>query len=63
MNPPSQHNEPSFLAFLLAAPVLLLVLYGSCAMKGWRYDECLKVGHSQTYCDAEYVGCVGGGRR
>lgn len=44
--------------------VVLMVMYGSCSMAAWRYDECLAVGHSKPYCQAEYVGCFSGrGRR
>ena len=41
--------------------LLLLVLGGSCYMKKWEYDECLAVGHGETYCEAQAAGCFDGG--
>ncbi len=39
--------------------VLVLGLSLSGAMKKWEYDECLKVGHGDSYCAAQAAGCFG----
>lgn len=44
---------------LILFVIVAICTVASCTMKSWRYDECLMVGHSETYCKAEFIGCVG----
>ena len=42
--------------------ILLGVVMAYGAMKSWQHDECLAVGHGETYCAAQTAGCFGGRR-
>lgn len=48
-------------AMALVALLLCLTAWGYSL--SWHYDECISVGHSETYCAASTAGCFGGGRR
>ncbi len=53
-----------FVSGVAAIVGIALVIAGlgiaACSVKAWRYNECMAVGHSETYCQAEFVGCIGG---
>ena len=47
---------------ILKAFFILALIIGVGSCRKWQYNECLEVGHSDTYCMAQAVGCVGGRR-
>jgi len=49
----------------IAGSLLLIIVvcagFGTC--RKWEYDECVKVGHSKSYCAASTAGCFDGPNR
>jgi ABC-type molybdate transport system substrate-binding protein len=52
-------SNDDVLYVILMAIVIILGCAGGVYTKTWRYEECLNVGHTETYCQAEALGCFG----
>lgn len=37
----------------------IVLVLGYSYMLSWEYEECIKVGHGEIYCEAQVLGCFG----
>jgi hypothetical protein len=56
------HPGDDTLTAMIGIPILafLIALFVCC--ESWKYEECLKVGHSEVFCAAQTAGCLGRSR-